>query len=116
MTELSLVLRQVQHDGELALLQAALRWLGQNPDRTRHAERLLSHVRFPLIPREHLVSLVLPAVRAGLPAGAEELVEEALRYQARPSAQPLLQTGRTALRGGVEKLLLVGGEVLIGST
>lgn len=102
---------QVRHDGELALLRAALRWLGQNPDRTQHAERLLSHVRFPLIPQEDLVSLVLPAVRARLPAGCEELVEEALRYQARPSAQPLLQTGRTALRGGVEKLLLVGGEV-----
>lgn len=102
---------QVRHDGELALLRAALRWLGQNPDRTRGAERLLSHVRFPLIPREDLVSLVLPAVRARLPAACEELVEEALRYQARPSAQPLLQTGQTALRGGVEKLLLVGGEV-----
>ncbi|XP_015237967.1 PREDICTED: kelch-like protein 36 [Cyprinodon variegatus] len=104
---------QVQHDSEQALLQAALQWLGQSPERALHAKELLSHIRFPLIPMEDLVSLVLPAVRALLPegAGCEELVEEALGYHARPSAQPLLQTSRTTLRGGVEQLLLIGGEV-----
>ncbi|KAM4734036.1 kelch-like protein 36 isoform 1-T1 [Anableps anableps] len=104
---------QVQHDSEQALLQAALQWLGQNPDRTPHAKQLLSSIRFPLMPAGDLVGLVLPAIRALLPegSGCEELVEEALRYQARPSAQPLLQTGRTTLRGGVEQLLLIGGEV-----
>ncbi|KAM4734037.1 kelch-like protein 36 isoform 2-T2 [Anableps anableps] len=106
-------LLQVQHDSEQALLQAALQWLGQNPDRTPHAKQLLSSIRFPLMPAGDLVGLVLPAIRALLPegSGCEELVEEALRYQARPSAQPLLQTGRTTLRGGVEQLLLIGGEV-----
>lgn len=59
------------------------------------------------------MSRVLPALRALLPAeaGCESLVEEALGYHARPSAQPLLQTGRTSVRGGVERLLLLGGEV-----
>lgn len=111
----ALVLHQVQHDSEQALLQAALQWLGQSPERALHAKELLSHIRFPLIPMEDLVSLVLPAVRALLPegAGCEELVEEALGYHARPSAQPLLQTSRTTLRGGVEQLLLIGGEVLM---
>lgn len=65
------------------------------------------------MPVGDLVGRVLPAVRALLPgeASCEALVEEALAYNARPSAQPLLQTGRTTLRDGVEQLLLIGGEV-----
>lgn len=104
--------RQVQHDSEQALLQASLQWLSHTPERTSHAGQLLSHIRFPLMPVGDLVSRVLPSVRALLPeAGCQALVEEALAYHARPSAQPLLQTGRTAVRGGVERLLLIGGEV-----
>ncbi|KAM6936885.1 kelch-like protein 36 [Xenentodon cancila] len=104
---------QVQHDNEQALLQACLQWLSQSPKRTPHARKLLSHIRFPLMPVEDLVGRVLPAVRALLPneADCEALVEEALGYHARPTAQPLLQTERTTLRGGVERLLLIGGEV-----
>ncbi|PWA22131.1 hypothetical protein CCH79_00020158 [Gambusia affinis] len=108
-----LLLPQVQYDSEQNLLQAALQWLGQNRERTPHAKQLLAHIRFPLIPAGDLVGRVLPAIRAQLPdgTGCQQLVEEALRYQARPSAQPLLQTDRTALRGGAERLLLIGGEV-----
>ncbi|XP_056137667.1 kelch-like protein 36 [Lampris incognitus] len=104
---------QVQHESEQALLQATLQWLSQSPDRTSHARQLLSHIHFPLIPAGDLAGRVLPTVRALLPEepSCEALVEEALCYHARPSAQPLLQTGRTALRGGVDQLLLVGGEV-----
>lgn len=107
---------QVQHDSEQALLQATLQWLSRSPERTAHARQLLSHIRFPLMPVGDLVDRVLPAVRALLTeeAGCEALVEEALGYHARPSAQPLLQTGRTTLRGGVERLLLIGGEVQMG--
>ncbi|KAM4733451.1 LOW QUALITY PROTEIN: kelch-like protein 36 [Anableps anableps] len=69
----------------------------RNPDRTS--------------PRQTWWAWFLPAIRALLPegSGCEELVEEALRYQARPAPQPLLQS-RTTLRGGVEQLLLIGGE------
>ncbi|GLD67618.1 kelch-like protein 36 [Lates japonicus] len=104
---------QVQHDGEQELLQAAMQWLSQTPERTAYARQLLSHILFPLMPVVDLVSQVFPAVQALLPeeAGCEALVEEALEYHASPSAQPLLQTGRTTLRGGVEQLLLIGGEV-----
>lgn len=65
------------------------------------------------MPAGDLAGRVLPAVQALLPgqAGCEALVEEALTYHARPSAQPLLQTTRTSLRDGVERLLLIGGEV-----
>ncbi|XP_037307156.2 kelch-like protein 36 [Pungitius pungitius] len=104
---------QVQHQGEQELFQAALRWIAEAPGRTAHAARLLAHVRFPLMPAGELAERVLPALQA-LPtkeAGCEALVEEALGYHARPSAQPLLQTGRTMLRGGAERLLLIGGEV-----
>uniref|UniRef100_A0A3Q3QK03 Kelch-like protein 36 n=1 Tax=Monopterus albus TaxID=43700 RepID=A0A3Q3QK03_MONAL len=104
---------QVQHDSEQALLQATLQWLSQSPERTAHSLQLLSHIRFPLMPVQELLGRVLPAVQALLPveAGCEALVEEALEYRARSSAQPLLQTERTTLRGGVEQLLLIGGEV-----
>ncbi|XP_030281114.1 kelch-like protein 36 isoform X4 [Sparus aurata] len=103
---------QVQHDNEQALLQAALQWLSQSPERLIHASQLLSHIRFPLMPMGDLVDRVLPAVRALLleEAVCEAVVEEALVYHARPSAQPLLQTGHTTLREGVERLLLIGGE------
>lgn len=65
------------------------------------------------MPMGDLVGRVLPALQALLPEedGCESLVEEALGYHARPSAQPLLQTGRTTLREGIERLLLIGGEV-----
>lgn len=65
------------------------------------------------MPVGDLVDRVLPAMQALLPgeASCDALVEEALAYYARPSAQPLLQTERTALREGVERLLLIGGEV-----
>lgn len=104
---------QVQHDSEQALLQASLQWLSQSPERAPHARQLLSHIRFPLMPVGDLVGRVLPAVQALLPeeAGCEALVEEAVGYHARMSAQPLLQTERTTLRGGVERLLQIGGEV-----
>ncbi|KAM9753744.1 LOW QUALITY PROTEIN: kelch-like protein 36 [Menidia menidia] len=104
---------QVQHDSEQALLDACLRWLGQRPERAAHACQLLSHVRFPLIPADRLLGQVLPAVQGLLPGEApcRALVEEAVAYHARQSAQPLLQSRRTALRGGAEQLLLVGGEV-----
>ncbi|KAJ8398663.1 hypothetical protein AAFF_G00421910 [Aldrovandia affinis] len=104
---------EVQHESEQALLQAALQWLSQAADRPAHARQLLGHVRLPLIPRGDLQGRVLPAVRSLLPpeAGCEALVEEALGYHGRPSAQPLLQTARSALRGGVERLLLGGWAV-----
>ncbi|CAN9498679.1 unnamed protein product [Ophioblennius macclurei] len=105
---------QVQHDSEEALLTAALRWLAQTPERTAHAGQLLSNIRFPLIPEADLVSRALPAVRTQLPDVAcsyQELVEEALEYHRRSSAQPVLQSKRTEMRGGVERLLLAGGEV-----
>lgn len=58
---------------------------------------------------------MLPAMQALLPGegSCEAFVEEALAYYARPSAQPLLQTERTTLREGVERLLLIGGEVIV---
>lgn len=106
---------QVEHESEQALLQAALQWLSQSPERAVHAGQLLSRIRFPLMSIGELEEHALPAMTALLPGEAswETLVEEALTYHARPSAQPLLQTERTALRKGVERLLLIGGEVCV---
>ncbi|XP_026865476.2 kelch-like protein 36 [Electrophorus electricus] len=103
----------VQHESEQTLLQAALQWLSHIHERLAFAHQLLSNVRFALIPPEDLAERVLPAMRALLPldSSCEALVEEALGYHARISAQPVLQTVLSGLRGGVERLLLVGGEV-----
>ncbi|KAK0132239.1 Kelch-like protein 36 [Merluccius polli] len=105
---------QVQHGSEWALLQVALQWLSQRPEeRLAHGGQLLSHVRLPLMAPEELEGPVRSAVRALLPgdAACEALVQEALTYHAAPSGQPLLQSRRTAPRGGTERLLLAGGEV-----
>ncbi|KAF3854319.1 hypothetical protein F7725_022374 [Dissostichus mawsoni] len=92
---------QVQHDSEQALLQASLRWLSTTPERTPHARQLLSHIRFPLMAGGELVERVVPALRALLTEeSCQALLQEALGYHATPSAQPLLQTGSTLLRGG----------------
>jgi len=104
----------VQHASEQALLQVALQWLRRRPqERLAHGRLLLSHVRLALIGSEELAGPVRAAVRALLPgdAACQTLVEEALSYHARPSAQPLLQSRSSAPRGGAERLLLVGGEV-----
>lgn len=104
---------QVQHENEQALLKVALQWLSQSPERLGFTEQLLSNIRFSLIPPDELIGSVLPAVGSLLQSDrcCDALVEEALGYHARLSAQPVLQTARTGLRGGVERLLLVGGEV-----
>ncbi|XP_056621684.1 kelch-like protein 36 [Triplophysa dalaica] len=104
---------RVQHENEQALLSVALQWLSQSPERLAFTEQLLSNIRFSLIPPEELIGSVLPAVGSLLHSDrcCDALVEEALGYHARLSAQPVLQTARTGLRGGVERLLLVGGEV-----
>ncbi|XP_077049665.1 kelch-like protein 36 [Siphateles boraxobius] len=104
---------QVQHENEQALLQVTLQWLNQRPERLAFAQQLLSNIRLALIPPDDLIGRILPAIRSLLPpdAGCEALVEEAVGYHTRLSAQPVLQTTRTGLRGGVERLLLVGGEV-----
>ena len=106
---------KVEHENEQALLQAALHWLNQSIEHMAHAQHLLSHIRFALIPVEDLVGQALPAIRAVLPdeADCETLVKEVLSYHANPSAQPLLQTSLTSLRDGVESMLLTGGEVFI---
>lgn len=105
----SRVQRECEHD----LLQAALQWLTQQPEREEHARRVLENVRFPLIPKSDLLHRVKPAVCALLPreAGCEDFIEEAVRYHSSLAAQPVLQTARTALRAEGERLLFVGGEV-----
>ncbi|KAG5848555.1 hypothetical protein ANANG_G00099690 [Anguilla anguilla] len=60
---------RVEHESEQALLQAALQWLSQAPDRPAHARQLLGHVHLPLIPAAELRGRVLPAVRSLLPPG-----------------------------------------------
>lgn len=111
---------RLHRHSEQALLRVALQWLAlalapgcDDDDRTERARDLLQHVRFPLMPAAALSNWALPAVRSLLPpeAGCEPLLEEALSYQASVSAQPLLQSPRTQLRGAAQRLLLVGGEV-----
>ncbi|XP_068117027.1 kelch-like protein 36 [Hyperolius riggenbachi] len=104
---------QVQHVNEYVLLQSVLQWLTHNPERGSQAYRVLQNIRFPLISKSDLVHHVKPAVCSLLPKEAmcESLVDEAIHYHNNMAAQPLLQNTRSTLRGGLEKLLFVGGEV-----
>ncbi|XP_038610712.1 kelch-like protein 36 [Tachyglossus aculeatus] len=104
---------RVQQECEHDLLQAALQWLTQRPEREADASRVLGNIRFPLIPRGDLLLRVKPAVCSLLPgeADCEGLIEEALSYHAAVAAQPVLQSRRTALRTDEERLLFVGGEI-----
>ncbi|XP_006641351.1 kelch-like protein 36 isoform X2 [Lepisosteus oculatus] len=103
----------VQHDCEHNLLQAALQWLTQSPERESDARQVLSNIHFPLIPRGDLQTQVKPAMLSLLPkeANCEALMEEALSYHSQLMAQPVLQNQRSALRVQGERLLFVGGEV-----
>uniref|UniRef100_A0A2K6FK93 Kelch-like protein 36 n=1 Tax=Propithecus coquereli TaxID=379532 RepID=A0A2K6FK93_PROCO len=104
---------EVQRECEHDLLQAALQWLTQQPEREAHAHRVLENIHFPLIPKNDLLHRVKPAVCSLLPkeAGCEGFIEEAVRYHNSLAAQPVMQTKRTALRTNEERLLFVGGEV-----
>ncbi|XP_028666002.1 kelch-like protein 36 [Erpetoichthys calabaricus] len=104
---------KVQHDCEHNLLQAALQWLTQSPERESNARQVLSNIHFPLIPKADLLDRVKPAVCSLLPreANCESLIEEALHYHNQLMQQPLLQNHRSALRGDPERLLFVCGEV-----
>lgn len=103
---------QVQHTWEYDLLQAALQWLTQQPEREAHTCRVLENIRFPLFPEDILLQRVKLAMGSLLPsvADGEGFMEEALNYHSNLVAQPVLQTKRTELRSE-ECLLFVGGEV-----
>ncbi|XP_053522643.1 kelch-like protein 36 isoform X3 [Artibeus jamaicensis] len=104
---------EVQRECEHDLLQAALQWLTQQPEREAHAYQVLEHIHFPLIPKNDLLHRVKPAVCSLLPreANCEGFIEEAVCYHNSLAAQPVMQTKRTALRTNEECLLFVGGEV-----
>lgn len=104
---------QVQCENEQTLLQVALQWLNQKPERLEFALQLLSNIRFVLIPSDVLIDHVLPTIHSMLPldTSCKALIEEAIDYHRKLSTQPVMQTQQTALRGGVERLLLLGGEV-----
>ncbi|XP_027502870.1 kelch-like protein 36 [Corapipo altera] len=103
----------VQQECEHDLLQAALQWLTQYPERENEAYQVLDNIHFPLIPKSDLLHRVKPAVCSLLPkeANCEGFIEEAVNYHNNVTAQPVLQTKRTALRTCEERLLFVGGEV-----
>eukprot|EP00069_Balaena_mysticetus_P012284 bmy_21662T0 len=104
---------EVQRECEHDLLQAALQWLTQQPEREAHAHQVLENIHFPLIPKNDLLHRVKPAVCSLLPreANCEGFIEEAVRYHNSLAAQPVMQTKRTALRTTQACLLFVGGEV-----
>lgn len=103
---------QVQHKWEYDLLQAALQWLTQQPERGVHTCRVLENIRFPLLPEDILLQRVKLAMGSLLPseANGEGFVEEAIHYHNSLVAQPVLQTKRTLLRSE-ECLLFVGGDI-----
>ncbi|XP_038662242.1 kelch-like protein 36 [Scyliorhinus canicula] len=103
----------VQHECEHDLLQAALQWLTQSPERVQDALNVLRNIHFPLIPKSDLLHRVKPAVYSLLPkeANCEIFLEEALYYHNNIAKQPILQNKRSSLRSGIERLLFVGGEV-----
>ncbi|XP_041505440.1 kelch-like protein 36 isoform X2 [Microtus oregoni] len=103
---------QVQHTWEYDLLQAALQWLTQQPEREVHTCLVLENIRFPLFSEDILLQRVKLAMGSLLPSVADGkgFMEEALNYHSNLVAQPVLQTKRTELRSE-ECLLFVGGEV-----
>ncbi|XP_006006918.1 kelch-like protein 36 [Latimeria chalumnae] len=103
----------VQHECEHDLLQVALQWLTQCPERENEAHWVLSNIHFALISKSDLLHRVKPAVCSLLPkeANCEGFLDEALNYHNNIMAQPVLQNKRSSLRTDIERLLFVGGEV-----
>ena len=97
---------------ELQVFEALLRWIDIDRDeRLAYAERLLVHIRLPLIRPTDLVDFVESVdFMMDIPS-CEALVKEALHYHCLPHRQSLLQTIRTTPRssGKVTTLVTLGG-------
>ncbi|XP_051870412.1 kelch-like protein 34 [Pristis pectinata] len=104
---------------EPALLGLALDWLGRgpepDPERWSHADRLLSRIRYGLVPCAELQRLLLHGGQgaAGRAPGARRLITQAVRYHHAEARQPVRQSRQSTLRSGQRQLVAAGGLLLL---
>ncbi|KAH0615621.1 hypothetical protein JD844_005079 [Phrynosoma platyrhinos] len=99
----------VQGLTELELFRATIDWLHQDATRLKDAPSLLRCIRFPLIPLKDLQTFVQEESLMKTEPVIRQYLQEALDYHSQPYAQPSLQSERTKVRGGANRLLVLGG-------
>ncbi|XP_042336316.1 kelch-like protein 9 [Sceloporus undulatus] len=99
----------VQGLTELDLFHATVDWLHQDATRLKDAPSLLRRIRFPLIPLKDLQTFVQKESLMKMDPVCRRYLQEALDYHSQPYAQPSLQSERTQVRGGADRLLVLGG-------
>ena len=97
---------------EMQLFHVAARWLEYDkPNRLQHANKLMRHIRFPLIPTNNLVDHVQSHEFMMEDAECHQYLLEALNYHLVPHRQHTLQNSRTRMRSINEVVLATGGEL-----
>ena len=93
---------------ELKLFQITLNWLNYNPkDRMKFVYYLMSRIRFPLIPPQDLVEIVMNEPIMKDDTQCLELILEANKFHMLPERQPCMQSLRTLVRNDVPSILLM---------
>uniref|UniRef100_UPI00358EE3F3 kelch-like protein 9 isoform X2 n=1 Tax=Myxine glutinosa TaxID=7769 RepID=UPI00358EE3F3 len=82
---------------------------GDGTGRMRHAARLMSKIRFPLVSPQELLNDVQTVDFMRSDAACVNLLLEASNYQMLPAMQPVLQSERTRIRSDATHLLALGG-------
>ncbi|XP_067848828.1 kelch-like protein 34 [Heptranchias perlo] len=104
---------QVPRMKEIAFLSFVLEWLNRDKSRSIHADLVLSHIRYGLIPRADLRTLCSDS-RCDLlkTASAQNLISKAMDYHSAEKQQPVLQSTQSTLRNQERQVVAVGGITL----
>ncbi|XP_043928216.1 kelch-like protein 34 [Protopterus annectens] len=94
---------------ELSLLTLILEWLDYDKTRCQYSSRLLSRVRYGLIPLADLTALFYEYEVLQTPP-VKSLVWSAMDYHNAAHMQPVMQSLQTTPRNLKEEIILVGGE------
>lgn len=99
-------------DDELEVFNSMMAWIEHDrEDRIKHASKLMTTIRLPLLPASVIVDSVESVNYLMNIPECQNLVKEALHYHCMPARQSVLQTPRTILRKPVHQacLLKFGG-------
>jgi len=100
----------IRGHSEIELFEAADKWLSHDPARLATVNKIMEHIRFPLISPEDLDEKVQTVSYMQTDPGCMTLLLEASRYHMLPHKQPLLRSSRMKVRSITPCLVAIGGK------